>query len=231
MSGSLAPDPEREALAGEYVLGVLDAAEMRAVAAEAATDAAFAGLIRDWEARLAPLAMLSPSVEPPASLWSRVEASIGGAKIIDLAARRPGVLRRAGFWQVTTAVSLALAASLAFVAFVPRAAGPRYAATLAPLNGPAPAFLAALQPDGSVRLSRIAAAAVPSDRDLELWALAAGAKVPLPLGVFPAGGTTVHPATKLVPGTQLLVSLEPRGGSPTGLPTGPVLYGGTLIAE
>jgi anti-sigma-K factor RskA len=29
-------------------------------------------------------------------------------------------------------------------------------------------------------------------------------------------------------GLQLLVSLEPRGGSPTGQPTGPVLYGGTL---
>ena len=28
--------------------------------------------------------------------------------------------------------------------------------------------------------------------------------------------------------TQLLVSLEPLGGSPTGLPTGPVLFAGTL---
>ena len=34
----------------------------------------------------------------------------------------------------------------------------------------------------------------------------------------------------LPPGTQLLVSLEPRGGSPTGQPTGPVLYGGRLAA-
>jgi anti-sigma-K factor RskA len=28
----------------------------------------------------------------------------------------------------------------------------------------------------------------------------------------------------------LLVSLEPKGGSPTGQPTGPVLYGGQLTA-
>jgi anti-sigma-K factor RskA len=27
----------------------------------------------------------------------------------------------------------------------------------------------------------------------------------------------------------LLVSLEPKGGSPTGQPTGPVLYGGWLV--
>jgi anti-sigma-K factor RskA len=29
-------------------------------------------------------------------------------------------------------------------------------------------------------------------------------------------------------GTQFLVSLEPAGGSPTGQPTGPVLYEGTF---
>jgi anti-sigma-K factor RskA len=28
---------------------------------------------------------------------------------------------------------------------------------------------------------------------------------------------------------QLLVSLEPKGGSPTGLPTGPVMYAGEVV--
>ena len=32
----------------------------------------------------------------------------------------------------------------------------------------------------------------------------------------------------LAPGTRIMVSLEPVGGSPTGLPTGPVLFAGTL---
>jgi anti-sigma-K factor RskA len=32
-------------------------------------------------------------------------------------------------------------------------------------------------------------------------------------------------------GAQLLVSQEPKGGSPTGLPTGPVLYGGTIATR
>jgi anti-sigma-K factor RskA len=45
---------------------------------------------------------------------------------------------------------------------------------------------------------------------------------------MPPGGGAV-PGT-FARGTQLLVSLEPKGGSPTGQPTGPVIYGGKLTA-
>jgi anti-sigma-K factor RskA len=64
---------------------------------------------------------------------------------------------------------------------------------------------------------------VPSDKDLELWALAEGETKPRSLGVLPAGGRQL--TAVLLCNTQILVSLEPRGGSPTGQPTGPVLYG------
>ncbi len=67
---------------------------------------------------------------------------------------------------------------------------------------------------------------VPSGHDLELWALPEGASRPRSLGVLPAKGRVV--TASLQAGTQLMVSLEPRGGSPTGQPTGPVLYGGRL---
>ena len=54
------------------------------------------------------------------------------------------------------------------------------------------------------------------------------------LGLISASGATVLdrerlPKTLLRGGTAALaVSLEPPGGSPTGAPTGPVLYAGTL---
>jgi len=44
--------------------------------------------------------------------------------------------------------------------------------------------------------------------------------------VLPATGKQI--AGELAVGTQLLVSLEPKGGSPTGQPTGPVVYAGRL---
>jgi anti-sigma-K factor RskA len=48
------------------------------------------------------------------------------------------------------------------------------------------------------------------------------------------GGVTRVPLDRLPPdlvrqGSVLAISLEPTGGSPTGAPTGPVLFTGTLV--
>jgi anti-sigma-K factor RskA len=96
------------------------------------------------------------------------------------------------------------------------------------MAGGVPVLLATAEPNGVLRIRPDGAIVVPIDHDLELWALGAGETRPRSLGVLPASGTRMVAA--LPPGTQLLVSLEPRGGSPTGQPTGPVLYGGRLTA-
>jgi anti-sigma-K factor RskA len=70
--------------------------------------------------------------------------------------------------------------------------------------------------------------ALQPDRVLELWA-AAGKNPPRSLGLISASGATVVRRASLPQGTDhLAVSLEPPGGSPTGAPTGPVLYVGQL---
>ena len=67
-------------------------------------------------------------------------------------------------------------------------------------------------------------------RALELWALPEG-RDPRSLGVVSASGVArialagpADLALRQVP--ALAISLEPAGGSPTGKPTGPVLYTG-----
>ena len=46
----------------------------------------------------------------------------------------------------------------------------------------------------------------------------------------PAEATGQVKVPAIVPaGTLLLVSWEPRGGSPTGAPTGPVVYQGRMV--
>lgn len=102
-------------------------------------------------------------------------------------------------------------------------------AVLAP-PGDGPVFVAEAA-GGEVRLrpSSGAAVQVAPGRDLELWVLPVGAARPESLGVLPASGRVV--ATRLPPGAQLLVSLEPRGGSPTGQPTGPVVSAGRWPAS
>jgi anti-sigma-K factor RskA len=159
---------------------------------------------------------------PSPALWARIEAATTPA-VIPLAFRR-----RLRFWQAGTGVSLAIAASLAAFILLNTTNPPRIA-VLMPMTGGVPVLLATAAPGGELIVRPQGTIRVPGDRDLELWALSAGETRPRSLGVMPATGRQLKAA--LPPGTRLLVSLEPRGGSPTGQPTGPVLYGGQFTAR
>ena len=72
-------------------------------------------------------------------------------------------------------------------------------------------------------------------KTLEVWLVPPGG-TPRSLGLLPSaeGGTTI--ALNLSPEVaealataELAVSLEPSGGSTTGLPTGPVLFSGAVL--
>jgi anti-sigma-K factor RskA len=163
-----------------------------------------------------------PPVAPSSQLWQRIEATTTMSEVVPFA-----LCRRLRIWQASTGAALALAASLA--AFVVlRSPPPARVAVLAPLTGGVPVLLATADANGVLRIRPDGAVVVPTDHDLELWALGAGETRPRSLGVLPASGIQLVAA--LTPGTQLMVSLEPHGGSPTGQPTGPVLYGGRLTA-
>ena len=80
----------------------------------------------------------------------------------------------------------------------------------------------------ALRVTAIAPLALPVDTTHQLWALADDAAPPVSLGLLPQVGERVlaldaaqHVA--LLRAGKLAVSREPSGGSPTGLPTGPVL--------
>ncbi len=250
-TGLSGPD-EIDALAGEYVLGVLDAEQARGVRVRARGDAALAQAIVGWEIRLLPMAAGVQPRDPPGALWHRIEAriavppeepandaplasqpAIAPAYAAGPAARRPGPPRARGVrgWQAATVLGFALAAAFAGIAFLPSAtpAGVQLAA-IAPVGAPQAAFVASARPDGTVVLTALSPADVPSGRDLELWILPPGEKTVAPLGVLPVTGRTLRLQSAPATGTQLLISLEPRGGSPTGQPTGPVLYSGTLAS-
>jgi len=238
MSGE--PD-DRDLIAGEYVLGALEPDEAREVERLAEADPALARAIEIWRERLAPLAAAVPPVAPPPFVWARIETTLGltaaaetPSKVVPLKpklappAKSPGMLGRVGFWRVTTAGALALAAAFAGLAWLGRPPAPDYAAALAPFNTPGPAFMVRWEPDGTMTVRPLTNVPVQVGKDLELWILPAGAKQPQSLGVLPAMGRQLVPPTANVPGAQLMVSLEPAGGSPTGLPSGPVLYAGTM---
>jgi anti-sigma-K factor RskA len=217
----MSDQPDRDLLAAEYVLGSLEGEERRDAEQLLAADPEFARSVAAWQQRLTPLAAHVAPVVPPADLWGRIENRITpAAPTVSILAFR----RQVRFWQATTVGALAIAASLAAF-MVLRQPEPRVA-MLSPLAGGAPVLLATAERGGGLVVQPTAPITVPTDKDLELWALPQGETRPRSLGVLPASGRTL--VAQLAPNTQLLVSLEPKGGSPTGQPTGPVLYGGWL---
>ncbi len=233
MSGRAGPDDdERAVLAGEYVLGTLPRDEAARVAADAFGDPLLADAISFWEQRLAPLAMTVPAQTPPAGLWPRIERTAYGPPVAGRARRgddRQGGSRRSlAAWKGATAISFLIAASVAAIALFDHVPMATPVAVLAPLGAAQAGFVVEARGDGVVSVLPIRPALVPTGRDLELWSLADGEKVPHPLGVLPAAGVRLAPGALPAGHAQILVSLEPAGGSPTGLPTGPVLYGGAL---
>lgn len=231
-----ADDPD--GAAGEFVLGTLPAQERAAFSRALEQDADLRARVSAWEARLAPLAVAAPPVMPDAGTWAAIAAQIehapdaaraeGGARII----RLERGLRR---WRLAAGAAGALAAGLAlWIAAGPRPAadGTQYLAVV-DRGGALPALIVRVDLGSGTVQVRSLAAETPPDRSLELWYVGAGA-APRSLGLVTDATASLPVPAGLragAEGASLAVSVEPRGGSPTGAPTGPVIYSGKLVRE
>jgi anti-sigma-K factor RskA len=213
---------ERDALAGEYVLGTLEAREAAEVRALMERDAEFAAAVARWEARLAPLMALARPEAPPPALWARITETLEPSAKPRRAWRFP--------WPVFGTASAALAAGLAAFLVLRPASEPRLVTVLL-TNQEQPAWI--VEAEGrDIRLAALNPQPVPDGRVMELWALPQGATAPTSLGLVPGDGRfTVSPRSiRPEPGMLIEITLEPPGGSPIGRPTGPILFIGRLAA-
>ena len=94
-----------------------------------------------------------------------------------------------------------------------------------------PSWIAIAGPQkGEASVSAVRPQAEDTRHSFELWSIAGGAPRPLSLLRPQSGNAAIIRAVQLPPpGDLLAVSLEPQGGSPTGLPTGPVLSRGKVL--
>lgn len=223
-------DPaDREAMAGEYVLGTLDAATVQEFERAMEGDAALRASVTRWEAQFAPLLALAAPESPPPDLWSRIERTLGRGVMAKASAapRRWRDMIWRG-WAVGATAAAAAFGVLLLVRPAPPAPG---LMTVLLTQSDQPAWI--VEADrGQLRLASLNAQPIPSDRVMQLWALPQGATAPTSLGLIPAEGRlTVTPGTvRPEPGMLIEISLEPPGGSTTGRPTGPVLFIGRLAS-
>jgi len=233
------PDrPERlDALAAQYALGTLSPRARRRLARIARREPAVVAALRSWELRLAGLADAIPPVTPPARVWNAIctKLGIGDGQGADSAETGPAPWWSSlGLWRglAFAGVAAALLLGLRLMAPPVEEPGQTIVAVLAGSDAK-PALVATVERGGRIlAVKAIGPIAVPPGRALELWALPAG-KDPRSLGLVAATGvvriTLPAPADDALLGVPALaISLEPPGGSPTGKPTGPVLYSGGI---
>ncbi|MCA0939271.1 anti-sigma factor [Salipiger pacificus] len=227
MSGPPQPDPPEgvEALAAEYVLGLLTEPELRHFEALLVRDAGLRQEVASWQACFAALTADIPEAAPPEDLWPRIEARLHGPV-------------RAALWRqlLPYLLGAVAAAGIAWAALVsgvltPGSAGPELQARLvAAAQGIA--LRADYAPRGHSLTVTRESGDVPVDRALELWLLSDSAGAPISLGVLGGEAVTslaLAPALRAqLPGATLAISEEPPGGSATGRPSGPVIALGQL---
>jgi anti-sigma-K factor RskA len=225
-------DDLREALAAEYALGTLQGRARRRFERSLKDDPRLRRTVAAWQERLAPLNEAVEPVQPPARVWRGIERQI-----------RPTARRRSRFWDSLgfwRAVSIASTVAALLLA--------AYLGALAPTAKPRDMMVAVLSDDQAhpaltvswradqrgdkyLQIRVLGHAEMAPDTAWELWMLPGGEGKPVSLGLI----TTHETQTVVVPArlssaiddaSGLAMSVEPKGGSPTGVPTGPVLYKG-----
>lgn len=235
-----APHP-RDGEALDYALGVGSLEERRAFERDTLRDPELAFAVRAWEERLLPLAEALPPVEPRPDLQHTIQRSVSTKHAPESLPFTvpPEIIRlrrSARMWRAATAGASAIAAALGLVLVLAKPAPERPGRSLvAVVNraGDLPALIVRVDPGTGLVQVRSVSAETPPSSSLELWSIAAG-ESPRSLGVIGAGTTRIAvPSGRPALGADitLAVTVEPPGGSPSGNPTGPVVYSGKLIPE
>ncbi|MEQ1880423.1 MAG: anti-sigma factor [Burkholderiales bacterium] len=229
----------REKLAAEYVLGTLSGPARRRFETKLRENPALRRAVLDWEARLLPMAASLPEIEPPARVWRAIQARIRPDK-----EPRSGLFANLAFWRFSSLASGLLALGLLVILVLPNRQ-----VTIEPeshmvvimndVQTARPAMTATWEParrdkERIIRIRVIGHAEMAQGTAWELWLLPGPDRQPVSLGLI----TTHETQTVVVPAALaaaldsaagLAMSVEPGGGSPTGVPSGPILYAGDCM--
>lgn len=219
-------EPElQDRLAAEYVVGTLHGGARRRFERLLQEHAGLREAVQLWEEQLDPLARRLSPEPPPPRVWRAISRRLRPA------GQNPPLWERLGLWRGFTLAAIASSALLVAVLLLQQNRPLPPDAAVAIIADPAgePVWVLSTDPDRG--LLQVRAEAVPPIADgqaLELWLLPEQGP-PRSLGLLPTAGSK----QLTLPGEalqRLAVSLEPAGGSPTGQPTGPVLYQARVLS-
>lgn len=224
----------RDKLAAEYVIGTLRGRARARFEALQRYDPELRRIVAEWEARLTPLSVAASEIAPPASVWQTVARRIA-------AAHGHGAGSGLAFWRGLAVTSTAFVLILA--AFIGVAPGPEPPmAMVAVMNDDRgqPALVVSWPRMETMREPYVRIKVVQEHPVMapgttwEMWMLPGGKGTPVSMGLI---GIDADQTMKVKPALAsriegawgLAMSVEPKGGSPTGAPTGPVIFKGQCV--
>jgi len=214
-----------ELLAASYVVGTLQGRARRRFMQMLRTRPWLSRLVRDWEDRLLPAVLGDRPRAAPHWVWQSIAAQLPLAS--------PAASRHLRWWQTPLwpALSGALAVALLLVWLWPT---PSRMFLTGVLTNPAGKPTWVIRANRHhMRLSTLEPVSVPAGHAYQLWAIVPG-RQPISMGLLPTqpGQSPVLSAPQRIDmkSVQMVaVTMEPAGGSPTGQPTGPILFKAYLV--
>jgi anti-sigma-K factor RskA len=211
-------------LVAEYVLGLLPEAEREALRARLKAEPLLRSDLNFWRSRLASLDVEFAEQSAPSGVWPRIEQRL----FTDQA--KGGWWNSLALWRSVAAGAFAVAAiAIAINVTTPKPDPKAFAAELVAAlhaEGSNVSFVALYSNTGELRITPLSGDQ-PTDKDYELWAIEDG-QAAKSMGVIAANSRN---DVKIAPdilvdfgeGTTLAVTLEAKGGSPTGVAQGPIV--------
>jgi anti-sigma-K factor RskA len=224
-----------DALAAEYVLGTQTCRVRERLTRLQEEDTRLAERVAWWQEKLAPLGESVPPIPVPLRVWRGVESTLRPQ------AADPGP--QTGWWNslLLWRWSTVLAAGLAFAVLLIPPPEPRpdtfgveggVVLVLTDEESRTAWVVSRKSAEDPLKAQPLALPVLTLEQAYELWLLPPDA-APLSLGLLDDTGRTVLQVPEnvnvlLQPGFSMAVSIEPPGGSPTGAPTGPVVFSGSI---
>lgn len=222
-------DQDREALAGELALGLLEGQERADALRLMLADQDFSARVEAWRTRTSGLFDAIADVTPPAESWNAIAARIGISNTPVAANDR--------WWKIGTFGSMAVAAALALALVLPGRTVPgsdavdQYA--VAQLTGDIEGLRIAARYDAASATLRVRASGMPDTQtEPELWVVPADG-VPRSLGQIARDGETVILVAQghrslINPAAAFGLTMEPASETPHLAPSAPIVASGAI---
>ncbi len=216
--------------AANYVIGTLTLEQRQAFEALLADNEAARNALIYWQQRLEPLNKLSPPVEPSDFTFHRINRSVDALTELSQAskAQTPETKQHSGLWRFATAALLVLSIGL----FFHQKPATTSVVVLTAPGQTEPGWMITSYDGEHIELKPLVSTSVPENKTLEFWTKADGWDKPVSLGLVDPNKNLKKQLDALqgiTPNQLFELTIEQAGGSPTGLPTGPVQFIGRAV--